>query len=62
MNKLSSISSNLKSPCVSVIMNCFNSAEYLAQAIDSVYAQTYGDWEIVFWDNASVDDSARIAD
>ncbi len=48
-------------PRVSVIMNCRNSAAYLREAIDSVYAQTYGDWEIVFWDNASTDESAAIA-
>ncbi|MCZ7401429.1 MAG: glycosyltransferase [Candidatus Methanoperedens sp.] len=46
---------------MSVIMNCYNSSTYLREAIDSVYAQTYGDWEIIFWDNASTDKSAEIA-
>lgn len=50
-----------KDPTVSVIMNCFNGEKYLREAIDSVYAQTYTDWEIVFWDNASADNSAEIA-
>lgn len=48
-------------PLVSVIMNCYNSAKYLAAAIDSVYSQTYQNWEIVFWDNASTDNSPEIA-
>jgi glycosyltransferase involved in cell wall biosynthesis len=48
-------------PTVSVIMNCYNSAKYLREAIDSVYCQTYPHWEIIFWDNASTDDSAAIA-
>lgn len=48
-------------PSVSVIMNCFNGSEFLREAIESVYAQTYKDWEIVFWDNASTDSSADIA-
>lgn len=48
-------------PLVSVIMNCLNSEKYLREAIDSVYAQTYANWEIVFWDNASTDGSAAIA-
>ena len=48
-------------PEVSVIMNCYNCSKYLKEAIDSVYAQTYQDWEIVFWDNASSDNSAEIA-
>lgn len=46
---------------VSVIMNCLNGEKYLNEAIDSVYAQTYKDWEIIFWDNASTDSSAEIA-
>lgn len=46
---------------VSVVMNCRNGEEYLREAIDSVYAQSHANWEIVFWDNASTDGSAGIA-
>jgi glycosyltransferase involved in cell wall biosynthesis len=49
------------SSMVSVIMNCYNSEQYLTEAIDSVYAQTYPDWEIIFFDNCSTDNSAAIA-
>lgn len=52
---------NQKSPTISVIMNCLNGAKYLREAVDSIYAQTYKDWEIIFWDNASEDNSAEIA-
>ena len=48
-------------PRVSVIMNCLNGSLYLQEALDSIFAQTYTDWEIVFWDNGSVDDSDVIA-
>lgn len=48
-------------PKISIIMNCYNSEAYLKEAIDSVYAQTYNDWEIIFWDNQSTDSSAAIA-
>ena len=48
-------------PTVSVIMNCLNCSKYLREAMDSVYAQTYKDWEIIFWDNASTDNSAEIS-
>ncbi len=48
-------------PLVSIIMNCYNSDRFLREAIDSVYAQTYKNWEIVFWDNASDDKSGEIA-
>ena len=46
---------------VSVLMNCYNGEKYLREAIDSVYAQTYPDWEIIFIDNVSTDNSALIA-
>ena len=46
---------------VSVIINCYNGQKYLIEAIDSVYAQTYQNWEIIFWDNCSFDNSATIA-
>lgn len=46
---------------VSVVMNCYNSGKYLSEAIDSVYSQTYTNWEIIFFDNASSDNSAKIA-
>ena len=48
-------------PTVSVIMNCLNGARYLAAALDSVYAQTFPDWEIIFWDDGSTDFSAALA-
>jgi glycosyltransferase involved in cell wall biosynthesis len=48
-------------PKVSVIMNCLNGKNYLQEAIDSVFDQTYTDWEIIFFDNNSKDNSASIA-
>ena len=49
-----------QSPLVSVLMNCYNGEKYLREAVDSVLAQTYQNWEIVFWDNQSTDRSAEI--
>ena len=48
-------------PLVSVIMNCYNGEQYLQAAIDSVFAQTYANWELVLWDNASTDGTRAIA-
>ncbi len=48
-------------PETSVIINCYNGEKYLREAIESVFRQTYQDWEIIFWDNASTDASAGIA-
>jgi glycosyltransferase involved in cell wall biosynthesis len=47
-------------PLVSVIMNCFNGDKYLIEAVESVINQSYENWEIIFWDNQSVDESANI--
>ena len=43
-------------------MNCYNGEKYLKEAIDSVYAQTFKDWEIIFIDNCSTDNSKNIVD
>jgi glycosyltransferase involved in cell wall biosynthesis len=48
-------------PMVSIIMNCFNGDQFLKEAMDSIYSQTFQNWEIIFWDNASTDSSAKIA-
>lgn len=47
-------------PLVSVIINVRNGAPYLREAIDSVLAQTFADWELVLWDDCSTDNSAKI--
>lgn len=47
-------------PKVSIVMNCHNGAQFLQEALDSIYNQNNQDWEIIFWDNASTDKSAEI--
>jgi glycosyltransferase involved in cell wall biosynthesis len=47
-------------PLVSVIMNVRNGASYLREALDSVLAQTFTDWELIVWDDCSTDNSAQI--
>lgn len=60
-SSMSDFDIELSYPKVSVIMNCLNGEKYLKEAIDSVYAQTFKDWEIIFWDNGSTDRSGDIA-
>jgi glycosyltransferase involved in cell wall biosynthesis len=48
-------------PLVSIIMNCYNGSRYLREALDSAYQQTFKDYEIVFWDDCSTDNSGEIA-
>ena len=45
---------------VSIIMNCYNGEKYLREALDSIIDQTYKNWELIFWDNQSTDNSANI--
>jgi glycosyltransferase involved in cell wall biosynthesis len=47
-------------PQVSIIMNVRNGGLFLRQALDSVFAQTFQDWELIAWDDRSTDDSANI--
>ena len=47
-------------PLVSIIVNCYNSERYLKETIDSILAQTYSNYEIIFWDNQSTDTTANI--
>lgn len=47
-------------PKVSIIINCYNGDKFLNEAINSVLNQTYSNWEIIFWDNLSVDNSKEI--
>lgn len=47
-------------PTVSVVMKVYNGEEYLREAIDSILAQTYKEFELVVIDDGSVDGSAEI--
>ena len=41
-------------------MNCHNGETFLQEAIQSVIQQKYKKWELIFWDNNSTDNSAKI--
>ena len=47
-------------PLISIIMNCFNGERYLENSIESILKQTYSNWELIFWDNQSIDGSSEI--
>lgn len=42
---------------VSIIMPSYNCGRYLEESIRSVQAQTYANWELIFMDDCSTDDS-----
>lgn len=49
-------------PAVSIGMPVYNGEKYLRVALDSLLAQTFGDFELIISDNASTDKTAEICD
>lgn len=47
-------------PTVSVVMPAYNAAKYLREAIDSILAQTYTDFEFIIINDGSTDDTRAI--
>lgn len=50
------------SPRVSVVLPTYNQAEYLPQALDGVFNQTWRDYELIVVNDGSTDDTPRILD
>lgn len=50
-----------KSPLVSGIIIFLNGEKFLKEAIESVFSQTYSDWELLLIDDGSTDGSTEIA-
>lgn len=46
----------------SVIIPLYNKAPYIRKALESVFAQTYTDYELIIVDDGSTDDSAKVAE
>src|SRR3990172_4230917 len=48
-------------PLVSVIMIFLNAGRFIEEAVESVFTQSYENWELLFVDDGSVDRSTSIA-
>lgn len=47
---------------ISVLMGIYNCADTLAEALDSLLAQTYTNWECILCDDGSADDTYAVAE
>ena len=58
---LENVPSATRQPKVSVIMGIFNCEKTLADAIESIIAQTYKNWELIMFDDGSTDGTRTVA-
>ena len=56
------MNNNLKEshPLVSIIMTCFNNCDTLKDSVSSIINQSYQNWELIFVDDGSTDQSLKI--
>lgn len=47
-------------PNVSVVIPAYNAAHFLGQALESIFAQTYTDYEVILVDDGSIDNTQTI--
>lgn len=48
-------------PRLSVVVACYNTGAYLDEALDSIYGQSFGDFELILADDGSTDAATRNA-
>ena len=51
-----------QTPLISICMLCYNHEKFVAESIESILLQSYGNWELIIVDNASTDRSQQIID
>ena len=49
-------------PAVSIIMPCYNTERYIKKTMDSIFAQTFDDFELIMVDDGSSDSTPKILD
>ena len=49
----------IKNPLVSIIINNFNKEQYCTNALNSIASQTYKNYEVIFFDDKSTDNSVQ---
>ncbi len=49
-----------KKPKVSILLNCFNEERFIKRSLKSIINQTFKNWELIIWDDASTDNTINI--
>jgi len=52
----------MSDPSVSVVLSVYNYADSVGDAIESVLAQTFDDYELVIFNDGSTDDTVAVLD
>ncbi|MFH1192803.1 MAG: glycosyltransferase family 2 protein, partial [Candidatus Jorgensenbacteria bacterium] len=47
---------------ITIIIPTFNSGKYIKKCLDSIFSQTYKNFEVIIFDNGSCDDTFHVAD
>jgi glycosyltransferase involved in cell wall biosynthesis len=47
-------------PAISIVMSVYNAAPTLGEALASIFAQTFNDWELIVADDGSTDETATL--
>lgn len=48
-------------PAVSIIVTCYNLANYLPRCLESIIRQEFADWEVIVVDDCSSDETTKVA-
>lgn len=56
------VSLNVSNPSFSIVIPTYNHAHFLRTALDSIRAQTFGDWEAIVVNNFSEDDTIAVVE
>lgn len=59
-DSIETTASNNSAPLISVVLPVYNGEKYLGEAIDSILAQTFTDFELIMIDDGSTDSSLQI--
>ena len=51
-----------KLPSISIIIPLYNAEKYISQCLDSIFTQTFSDYEVIIVDDCSTDQSVKIVD